>query len=71
MELLGCSLTRRVADISSALRDIQELLREESEERKRRCIDEKHEKLQQTDNELSSTVAVMVNMFLLTNAQPC
>ena len=69
--LLCRSLMCRTADMKSVLEDVRELLREEREERRQRSVDEKLEKLQQTNNELSSTIAVMVSMFVYTNTQLC
>ena len=69
--LLYRSLMCRTADMRSVLEDVRELLREEREERRQRSVDEKLEKLQQTNNELSSTIAVMVSMFVYTNTQLC
>ena len=71
MVLLCRSLMCRTADMKSVLEDVRELLREEREERRQRSVDEKLEKLQQTNNELSSTIAVMVNVFVFTNTQLC
>ena len=65
MVLLCRSLMCGTADMKSVLEDVRELLREEREERRQRSVDEKLDKLQQTNNELSSTIAVMVNVLCL------